>query len=228
MDDFVLIPEEDVYFKHSCAYNKVSGVLYVTNLRLAWLPSSNGAQNILKSATDVLKDQYSPPSEQKSMLRISRITTKQPAIFVLEGADPSSCRKELERLKAIMKNMKSLATSVDGKCGGLPYAQDNRISTSNINSNAVSRNAILEADKQLQLQYKELVLEKKIIDEEDFWRFRDNVGSDKEILQASRNQGMLTNLLSGMVRLYNIFVLKLMKFNKSKISKRVTKMASKN
>ena len=62
---FILAPNEDVIFKHSTLYNKLEGLLYITSIRLAFVPLVQGNETLTIALADILKDQYSPANEPR-------------------------------------------------------------------------------------------------------------------------------------------------------------------
>eukprot|EP01041_Mallomonas_annulata_P005813 gene5813-11720_t len=206
--DFILSPNEDVLFKHQSICNKSEGTLYVTNLRIAWVPTNSESQEtIVVSFGDISKDQYSPLTDPRVMVRITRISSNSPLVFILAGSDPNLCRKELENLKIIMKKIRSNESiPSQSKTPEIPMTDrtNKKIKLSNnktqnvINNNEeeMYRKNVLNTNKELKKDYIDLVIESKVIDEEEFWNSRKHILSEKEALECSKRKGFLSTLFS--------------------------------
>jgi len=201
-ENLVFLEDEISLFKHSASHNKAPGALYVTNLRIVWMPSIKQKEPVSISASEILKDQYSPSTEIKSMLRLTKVSKDPPLIFILEGSDATVTRKELERLKEAVKQLKSKISVVSTKIQeNLIEKTSHKRSRSQIaidnNAEKLRRQAILNSDRELKKKYVELVSDGKVIEEEDFWSSHQHLLARKEAQELSSNKGILSNLFSG-------------------------------
>lgn len=204
---FVLGPNEDVAFKHSTVFDKVAGTLYLTNLRLSWIPEKPELPSLVFTMAEVLDDKYSPAKEPRAMLRLTVTTCSTPKVFTLTGTDASLCRKELERLNQLMKQVRSgiKPSALSSNISNIPSFtgvannsnKRSRIQTTIDNqTEALRRSNLLQADNELKRQYNDLVRDSKLVTDEEFWETRKHLLAASEASKVSSNKGMLSKLFS--------------------------------
>jgi hypothetical protein len=218
MTEFILnTPNEDIYFKHASSYNNCEGTLYITNLRISWIPSgSKSHDNVIISLAEITKDQYSPSTDTRAMMRLSRISTNSAMVFLLIGSDPQSCRKELENLKLIMKrirNNEKVIIDQTNESKPLTIDKTNKSTTNrtqkllNENKDFLIKKNILDCNPELKKQYNELV-NSNIITDDEFWKNKNQLLTEKEIVKYANSKGSLSTLLAGYklyIKFYFIF-----------------------
>ena len=103
---FTLNMDEDVLFKHPCSVKNAPGTLYLTTLRVTWVPQSagNAAKIILFPWVEVQDDKYSKSNDAKKRCMIRLVTMSGEAfVFNLTGQPSDVLRDELERAKIAVK-----------------------------------------------------------------------------------------------------------------------------
>ena len=202
-DHLVFLENETALFKHSSTHNKTQGELYVTNLRIVWLPNNSQKETISVSSSEILKDQYSPATESKSMLKLTKVSKDPALIFILEGSDASVTRKELEKLKEAIKQLKSNGNFVSKPQEDVVGKVSNKRSRTQMavdnSAEKLRRQSILNSDRELRKKYIELVSDGKVIEEEDFWNSHQHLLAQKEAQDISSTKGILSNLFSGYI-----------------------------
>lgn len=204
---FVLGQNEDVLFKHLSICDKMPGTLYLSNLRISWVPEANKMPPLIFSISEITDDKYSPAKETRSMLRLSVNTSTAPKVFTLTGPDSSLCRKELERLMQLMKLVRSGMNPSETAVGhpssasvSMEKSQSNKRSriqtTIDKQSEGLRRTNLLQADSVLRRQYNDLVRDSKLLTDEEFWETRKHLLASVEAKEVTTNKGMLSKLFS--------------------------------
>jgi len=184
---FMLENGETIIFKHRAKLLDVSGELLMTTFRLAWTPSIPLEANDFQSPWSNIKGmQFSPPTDTRVCTKVDTLVGAGSAkgiVFFLEGTDKE---KELLRLKAEFKKIRS-STGGGGVGGGaaphpLPSASNSKKRSAahmphDDSADAALREArlkqrkaeLLAADQHLAKSYRELVEQSKILSAEEFW-----------------------------------------------------------
>jgi hypothetical protein len=126
----------------------------------------------------VKSEQYS--KEYPIMMKIDLITPPGKRIYTLVGSDKVELKKEQERLKIAAKNAK--------KYLAWKSKQDEEI--------RIQRRSILDSDSVLYKEYKDFVLDSKIVSEEDFWKSKAWKFNEKAANERAANKGKLSKLFS--------------------------------
>ena len=202
MVDFI---DDNILFKHLATFNGKNGDLILSSKKLAWIPSDRSAQNYQSVWSLIEKVKYSSANDPKERVMVMvqlALGSDKPSVFHLTGKSPQECRLELERLKLIIatiresptennssgnnatlsSNTASSTTSSNSKSKGLRTQMViDRNSKEYINSNFINekRLKLLEADRLLFKQHREIVEVSKLMTEEEFW---ENHASEHHLL----------------------------------------------
>ena len=182
---FMLENGETIIFKHRAKLSDVSGELLMTTFRLAWTPSIPLEANDFQSPWSNIRGmQFSPPTDTRVCTKVDTLVGAGSAkgiVFFLEGTDKE---KELLRLKAEFKKIRSSTGGGGGGSGGTvppppppPHSKkrpftphDDSADTALRESRLKQRKAeLLAADQHLAKSYRELVEQSRILSAEEFW-----------------------------------------------------------
>lgn len=188
---------EDVLFKHSAKYLQYpseEGSFYVTNLRIVWESRNPSLPLFITPWIEVDQLKYSVP---KSLVNIQSTKSSAGSIFELIASRPDQSKLEVERLKGIVKNIRSGTTTAQtNSAHGLLRASAASVEIDYMKKdNSEQKLKLLEADSHLRNQYRELVTDGKLISDADFWSTRQHLLSEREIIDASAKRGMVPSMV---------------------------------
>lgn len=178
----------EVLFTHNVLHNNVEGILHVTGQRLSFV--TGDVPTVQLSWADIIKDQYSPSSDARVMIRLTTRVTKQPLVFNFVG-ESGVCFTEQRTLKAILGKFIEKKSS-DKKSS---KRKDEAQSNNNSNELRTKRSRLLENDSSLRKEYKEYVVDMELMSDEEFWSSHATAVQAAEG-QTSLRQGMLSSLFS--------------------------------
>lgn len=180
------LDDERVFFRHNADYHRdkhtaefkvAEGVFVLTSHRLLF--ESTGGKILLESPwSSVVKDKYSSATDPRCMIRIELAATSSPQIFVLTGTD--NLRNAQEEARMRISNLRK------------PYASSG---TDGSTSKFTTRKqSLLEADVNLKRQYTELVVEQKIMTDDEFWQSKINLDTNITTLKRGRLVSILSDI----------------------------------
>jgi hypothetical protein len=209
--NFTLQPNEEVYFKHLATHEKngPSGILYVTSIRLGWVPQDKQTEAYMIPWSNVQTDQYKTGKSKQCAIRLTTIGSPDPKEFYL-GETNAELQREIESLKIAVKRARQgtpsnsataplsrPATTIRESQSVTHRTPSQSIVERTLNSHTDARRKtnLLEADIELRQQYNELVRGGVITDDE-FWSSRRYLLSEEENRDISQRKGMVSALLT--------------------------------
>ena len=146
--------------------------------------SNDNSCDIEITWANVEKDFHSPAAHPKVLLRLVTLLSQDPYVFELLGN---------ENLKSEQESLKSAIKECRQRVGSSDVMKLNKESkpTCQTNSSAAMgiRRELLESDSVLRRQYNEFVLEKNIMDEDEFWAAKQWMVAECEAKQLALVKG---------------------------------------
>lgn len=214
--------DETILFKHRATLkigkDEKEGEVVATSKRLSWIPDDQSNQRFESAWANVGNIKYSPADDPKgrAMMMIQTLTAGSDTTaktIKLSGSSSQNLRKELERLKEIISNIRkgtstgskgtyapatapssSSSDSISGKKRSRTQQTIDRNSEQQRTTEAIAhqRKSLLEADRMLWKQYQEMVVVSKLLNDEEFW---ENRLSQNQVLSSSQ-KGSLSVMLT--------------------------------
>lgn len=181
---------EILYFRHACVHMKSQGELFVTSIKFQWISSDKMKPNFESVWNNIRNIQYTPANDPKmrAMLNLELIVPSSKVIFELIGVSKEECRKQLSNLKSIIKSIRNnelkdlTAITSSNKKGNdsstLMKSSQPLVSKSSMNTSIVNamttisdemKRSLLNKHAFLKKQYQDLVVDNKLLDDNDFW-----------------------------------------------------------
>jgi hypothetical protein len=183
-----LLTNEKLYFQHKCIHDKAEGQLYVTSMRYTWYPSSNMLASFDYTWNNINKVRYTPANDPKGRSAMNLdLTVSSPTgstYFELIGRSKEDNRFHLEQVKSIIGAIKRGDISAidqiqlaDPSNTAYSDSRPLHIDASSSSSSRIAppilseekKRMILETNQFIRNQYQDLVIENKILEEDDFW-----------------------------------------------------------
>ena len=201
--------DERILFRHTVDYYegktpkekfaKGPGDLVITSHRI-FFQSGDGGIIFETVWSNVRKDQYSPPSEARVMFLLgmytATATNDDNALFLLTGR--GNLHNSIEDLKRHVKN--NLEVTKKRSSGSSSSNSHNKVGDTTkftieerLNKHRVE---LLEADKELKKEYQDLVINEKIMSDEEFWFSKKNAINESMLLEDPVKRGRLLKLYS--------------------------------
>lgn len=178
--------EEQPLFKHKAKLKNKEGSVVVTKTRILFQPSDVIDQSSSKSYAwaNIASVKFSPNTEQKGrMILLKTVINNESMVVTLVGPSNESNQAELDRLKVIVKAIRGNVSNPSNKASEAKQGSGSQKSTNksqgiitkNSSQHAAStaeqtmRKRLLEADKSLARQYKQMVEVNKLVTDQEFW-----------------------------------------------------------
>lgn len=164
--------DEQVLFKHRAQVKTKDGEVVVTNTRFVY-HANDGADLKQFTWANIAGVKYSPPNDPKGRAMVllkTVIKGDEDVVITLVGSSKESNFTELENLKTIISKIRKAKTAPSNG----PAATKNEVVSLKRSAGldavvAKKRRQLLESDRYLAKQYRDLVESSKLISDEDFW-----------------------------------------------------------
>jgi hypothetical protein len=187
------LPNENVLFKHLAKSGKSDGEVVVTDIRLIFLPKDSKDTKSYKELAwaNIDNIDYTKPNDERTALRIKTVFEGDKIVIIQLSKEDTNARiAEYLRMKDIISQIrKSKAVAKEVTKSKLFEIDENRIGQ--------LKEQLLQADKTLANQFKELV-GGKILSEEEFWSSHADLLYQCEVeqIQKSNRKGTKNFVLS--------------------------------
>jgi len=173
-------------FSHSGAFRLDKdayehGQFVVTTTQVKFIPSDS--KDIHRYSWAAIQS-YKIATEQLMVLLI--LATGEKKAYKLTGSDTNKVKMEFERMRVVFRECNAASSS-------------NPVVGTNDNDNGgiiKKRQQLLQADKTLNRNYKDLVIVNKILDEEEFWKSKSNLFDDISDNSSNIAKGKVSDLIS--------------------------------
>lgn len=168
---------EEILFRHSATVKGKDGVLEISQACFSFTPAARGQPRRVFTWPNVASIKYSPFNDPKGRAMVLLKTVLQEGETVEDGivvqlVGPSNEQnfRELERAKGIISNIRRVSkASAAAAAEGIAEAKRRKALSSDPDGSKLKKRRLLEADHELGRHYKELVEDRKIVTDEEFW-----------------------------------------------------------